>query len=421
MMMTNTYYTPTGSHFTIDPRLSPIPDLSRQAKIQFLTGLDPDILSNPKLWPTQAVRALGTGLVPIATQGKRISRPQIVDSLLHLRMATLSEPVSRLEGLHAALAETTFDESAFLDLITRFQGPELVGLLRQMADSLPWKPISKATTLARSVSNLIKLHYPHSDQQAVLKLWSGEWAPVRAENNLLYQVGLSHTLRNQKPISVQPLLDLLTPDPQSWKAVALAIGVATGRRMCEVLGQSSGFREPDGHSVIFYGQAKTRGLNRVGPYRIPTLIPGSEVLRLRALLDYKLCPTGLVNHRYHCPLGHDLPKNLRAALTTAGVPYFKALRDAWATMLLLYRPEGYSSEGFLSLLLGHKVTDSTTARSYLKYYIPQADIPAVLSLLPNWEPSFIRELAEARPNWELHRQTDAADSAFGPSEAILAG
>lgn len=183
----------------------------------------------------------------------------------------------------------------------------------------------------------------------------------------------------QRPLDPKAMLHTMDVLLASERPLSVGVGLclATGRRTVEVF-KTGKFSKPEGPSVLFGGQVKTRGRpgTRFSPYRIPTLVDGErivelvEVLRERwqfksedSHLDFTRCLSNPISGEVKREFGLDWqPHDLRAA---------------WACLAYhLFAPKGVSQVVYFSKVLGHRLLggdseagDMDVPLSYMAFYI----------------------------------------------------
>jgi integrase len=88
---------------------------------------------------------------------------------------------------------------------------------------------------------------------------------------------------------------LLTKKESTWADLAVGLGVATGRRISELLGARTTFAQKTDYSVLFTGQLKQQ--REMLTFEIPTLCPAASVVEAWKRLRFMLGPVYLSPRR----------------------------------------------------------------------------------------------------------------------------
>lgn len=206
-----------------------------------------------------------------------------------------------------------------------------------------------------------------------------------------YRATLVAQQQDLRPIDPDEILDiaetvLREADTRPVFQVAAALIPVTGRRPYEIgcranfypgRARSNFFAYAKGYTVIFSGQAKTRGAKnaQTGPYEIPVLLDPRLVMNafktMRRRYPFERIKSNVAFNRYvgkeinsaARQLFHDATQH-RLSLTA------KSLRDVYlAIALRWYRPESVTDNAFGARILGHAELDTQTVQAYRKMYI----------------------------------------------------
>jgi hypothetical protein len=245
------------------------------------------------------------------------------------------------------------------------------------------KSLFADSTIARThTPELIKWLQTHPDLApeyvaAFKKLWYEVVRPINTELNINYKQAV-HT-RNQArvPIAIEPLqelaLEVLTaPEANSWKRLAYALALSTGRRMAEVLGSHSSYVAHSPQELLFTGQLKQkREEDERGTFVIPTFVDSALVVRGFEAIASKLVEPTLVNARYSKALSSELDASFSKRLKAAGIKQFKDTRafySAYHQWAFSRRRElsGITLDRYLTAIMGQSPM-STDFQSYQQF------------------------------------------------------
>jgi hypothetical protein len=191
--------------------------------------------------------------------------------------------------------------------------------------------------------------------------------------NESYKESVVDKVANQVEIDPSALLEhaenvLGNLEKQRYEDVVIAVGIATGRRMAEIMASGT-FEAVDEYTLRFTGIAKARmNQNKASEViMIPSLVPASLVVQaITWLANYRLDDLSKVNQKYAKPLSRALNNTWLslAGDAPAGFFTFKSLRALY--VLIAYERSGKSQDInlFFAKVLGHEPTDLNTANSY---------------------------------------------------------
>jgi hypothetical protein len=207
------------------------------------------------------------------------------------------------------------------------------------------------------------------------------------------------THRSLRVIDPEPLIEtavaLLTS--RAYIDVVAGLALLTGRRPIELL-YTARLTKTRGrsakHSVIFDGQAKTRGAAsaQIGPYPIPVLAEPKLILdafdRLRSRVSFRdleaRFPVSADLHKKIAQrTGKPLADAVRAAYGRDLRPGYtfapKDLRAAYTTIAhARYAPAAISETAYAAEILGHSKDDVVTALSYKRFRL-ESTLPSVVA------------------------------------------
>lgn len=217
------------------------------------------------------------------------------------------------------------------------------------------------------------------------ELRDGYRATVTTAHGQLRPIGMDAFLETAEAVLSQG-------DSQHPMRLAAALLFVTGRRTVELFLAGTFRPSPKRRTLVFDGQAKTRGAAsaQLEPYEIPVLADPRLVLnaiaQLRRRLDEEPEPgrgrprntadprdddataaRKLVNGRYSKVIGTFSAELFRDGDDAYLTP--KDLRAAYATVAYVkYAPATVSMNAYFSRILGHSPLDLITSLSYVKFY-----------------------------------------------------
>lgn len=179
-------------------------------------------------------------------------------------------------------------------------------------------------------------------------------------------------------VSVDGFVDIGTGllDGRSYLDRILGICALTGRRTYEVASTAM-FEVRGPNSLLFTGQAKTRGREGSESYQIPTLASAAKIHRtLATIREDKPDLVDLTSEGFHARCAKDLHRRAQvfAPVFTDNTAKPKDLRPAWAEIVWLLIDERRTGKAlYLSRILGHGDQDLLTAQSYDDFIIVDPD------------------------------------------------
>jgi hypothetical protein len=199
---------------------------------------------------------------------------------------------------------------------------------------------------------------------------------------------LEKTLADQtdlRPIDGEDLTDRAVAllDHRAPLIVAAALMLLTGRRKIEILrtghlsavpaGANVSENAPPEHTLVFDGQAKTRGAvsAQTAPYPIPVLAEPQLVLdafaRLRDTYDCANLTNEQVHNRTSKTLNGYVAQFFSDDAGNAMMP--KDLRAAYATIAWeWFAPPHIAQSAYFARILGHSELDLVTVQAYIDFY-----------------------------------------------------
>jgi hypothetical protein len=317
-----------GVSYERNPKTS---DGKQQKLDQIAANYSPEQL---KRETAPALRLLATGIVT-QTKAKKLELAAILIEATEVRRTQLKlanadlllkrEQVMQLEGLNPAY---------LLSLCTKHEDPQAAvdELFHRM------KSLFADSTIARThTPELIKWLQTHPDLApdyvaAFKKFWYEVVRPINTELNINYKQAVHDRNQARVPIAIEPLQELAVAtlselNRASWKHVAYALALCTGRRMAEVLGNHSSYVVEGPDKLLFTGQLKQkREEDERGSFLIPTFVDSALVVAgFEALQSKQIDPT-LVNSRYSKALSTELDASFKKRLQALGIKQFKDTR-----------------------------------------------------------------------------------------------
>lgn len=149
-----------------------------------------------------------------------------------------------------------------------------------------------------------------------------------------------------------------------WKNIAIALALATGRRPIELF-VTGKFSKPEGNTLLFSGQAKTK-LSDSKPYRIPVLYDVDVIQSaLKTMRTGVSIPAGATHDDVNKLTAGALRDRMQAVFRKQAVEFY-AMRAAYGRLCVqrFYSPKQGTEEHFLASILGHSEDDHATVLHY---------------------------------------------------------
>jgi len=390
-MTSNTATHYSSFEFIINPDLEVNPHVAREEKKKgFRLSVDPTDLSTDKHWTVELLRALATGLIAQQPGGKRLKKAELVEKLTEYWHVIREQEQLRLAEV-VTLGQSV-NKDKLVALIESLSGLELVNAINTMIEMAGYMPSTIVKTVIPDVNHLIRAHYRGDDREFVMKQLLVPHKMTYKEVLDRKNKTISYNSENRRYLNYDKLLSWAievtnTLGDRTWKEIGFALAVLTGRRMCEIFGDTTVFKvspntltDSDGkvwEMVSFFGQAKAdkrakKEADGVLPaFDIPVAI---EADKLVFVFEY-LCkvkpplPPEKVNATYSKVFSTDLPKNLRKVWTETECTMFKDSRDGYGAKLLSLCPYNHTHNKFLGRYMGHSPDDLATSNTYQKLYI----------------------------------------------------
>lgn len=271
--MFNQYFLSDGTNFIIDPQKEPNPIEARKEKIQKLCTFNMlDVAKNP-LWKTDAVRALAVGLVQTTDNGKHSKKAVLIDRLKEFIDA---ERKSKTVALEALIDDGVVDASTidlvFLAVSKNLTPKEISDLIEGHLRKTYTTDVSLVKTGLNRLFKAIERDDRFVNYQSAIAKIKTELKALTVPVNNLHRQEYTEQVKNSQGdlrfIRKAPVMEfaemvLSTPDDYNYIAVGFAVGIATGRRMAEILGDHSTWEAVDEQHLAFTGLLKTKSLNRI--------------------------------------------------------------------------------------------------------------------------------------------------------------
>ena len=162
---------------------------------------------------------------------------------------------------------------------------------------------------------------------------------------------------------VQRAETLLSSKTSTWADLAVGLGVATGRRISELLGYRTKLEQKTNYSVLFTGQLKSRG--DLFTFEIPTLCSTQKVLEawksLRFMLGSEQLDPQIINLRYGRQCKEAANKHFADLVPPRHGDddlYMHLFRAIYATIAVFYFcPPRVNDTLFKAEIQGHRMRD----------------------------------------------------------------
>lgn len=208
---------------------------------------------------------------------------------------------------------------------------------------------------------------------ALMRLDGEDGKTYRDESQEAVKRGMDVETGRREIISVDRFISIGEGflDAGSYLSRILGLCAVTGRRTVEIA-CTARFEKVGSNEVRFYGQAKTRDRNDVGPYVIPTLVSADRVLECLATI--RADKPDLVENPeiFHSRCAKELHVKARAfsECFNVGQAKPKDLRPTYAEIAwLLFDERRTGKPLYFSRILGHGSKDLYTALSYDDFVI----------------------------------------------------
>lgn len=356
--MSNIRYLRDGRSFIVNPLKEPDPPKARKEKIDFLLSLNMmDVAKDSYVWTVADIRALATSLVQtsddvtsdsingkVSKKNKHSSKQTLIE---RLDLFIQKERESRIP----MLAEFEEDKKVSHSLVMELWN----GIEKQLAneflagyivDELKKNYTTKKSLIKTGLYNFFKR--VENDPE-----YGKHEAKIKAIRNVIYKEKLRLDIievntdyrelveiyhEDQKEIKYRPVLEFaetVLSDCEQYKyvAVTFAIGIATGRRMGEILGDTSSWEYLSTDKLRFKGLLKTKGLNKIDTWvEIHTIIDAKLVMLGIEYLqkEGKIIPKDKVNSTYSKEFSTRCPKSVEYLKEQSGLEKFKDTRDFFA-------------------------------------------------------------------------------------------
>ena len=173
---------------------------------------------------------------------------------------------------------------------------------------------------------------------------------------------------------VQRAETLLSSKTSTWADLAVGLGVATGRRISELLGYRTKLEQKTNYSVLFTGQLKSRG--DLFTFEIPTLCSAQKVLEawksLRFMLGSEQLDPQIINLRYGRQCKEAANKHFADLVPPRHGDddlYMHLFRAIYATIAVFYFcPPRVNDTLFKAEIQGHRMIIDTADKKKRRAY-----------------------------------------------------
>jgi hypothetical protein len=164
---------------------------------------------------------------------------------------------------------------------------------------------------------------------------------------------------------------ILEDERSTWKELAVALTIVTGRRMAEVMSSAS-FTIVDQNTLSFSGVVKKKSRGKHDVRSIPCLVDSNLVVSGMKQLEksgQRLEVPDDVNIRYSTILSREVGRWQSECCPDVKVTY-KSFRALYATICYeLFAVQPKYQPKYFSEILGHMENDLTTAGSYQVFHL----------------------------------------------------
>jgi len=205
---------------------------------------------------------------------------------------------------------------------------------------------------------------------------------LMAERKATYQAAVMAENKSLRPFrNTSGYIDMakkLMLSKKSYIRVAIGLCAATGRRPSEIL-ITAKVKKTGEYSAVFSGQLKTKDSElSQDNYDIPLLCPADDVInalaRLRSKRDFSGLPVSpdktlaqVVNRRTAKAQSECVKTYFNTFIDN---PHAYNLRAIYAMLCSeKHKPSDMTQQAYIASILGHSENDSTTAASYLDFYL----------------------------------------------------
>ncbi|MBV8901977.1 MAG: hypothetical protein JOY92_17895 [Verrucomicrobia bacterium] len=230
------------------------------------------------------------------------------------------------------------------------------------------------------VRNAIRRTYgEHHPALEVVRFDEATWLKINAPAHDRVETRNLNTRFLHDPDAIVARAEALLSDKRStWAELAVGLGVATGRRVSELLGASTKLELKTAYSVRFTGQLKRRqdGSGEPFTFEIPTLVRASTVIEAWKRLRLRLGPEALTPRDLNQRFGRQCRQaanrhfaGLIPAREGEDDLYMHLFRAIYATLAVRYYcPPGINPTLYKAEIQGHRMIvdadDPKERRSY---------------------------------------------------------
>jgi len=196
----------------------------------------------------------------------------------------LNRHLGELEGLGSSKRELKAARSWFNGLLEYFQARHLT------------TPKQQKNYLVDTRNEIRKRFGDSHPALGIVNFDEKTWFDINAATHARVEERNENTKPIEKPFEIAGKAEaLLTQKESSWADLAVGLGVATGRRISELLGARTTFAQKTDYSVLFTGQLKQQ--RETLTFEIPTLCPAASVVEAWKRLRFMLGPVYLSPRR----------------------------------------------------------------------------------------------------------------------------
>ena len=368
----NRLFLPDGRSFIIDPaKESPEAWATKKA---FIISIGEHELKHNKMFTSDVVRALATGMIAVKTDGKRKIKSELVKGFEALIKEAREMGALRYEALMATMKDGGYSSDKLNAMLSALSGDALVDAIESTLKSHGY---AASTIVKTYLPDIYKAMAAYGGEGAAdtIRLLKNRFSPITKAVNAEDDAAVATNSHNVRPVYLEPItayLDGIDIETAGWKQLSVFLILATGRRMAEIHGIATAFTFIDSEHVMFAGQLKTKErAEGAEPYAIRTFADASRVVtaweRLCSLRP-PMSPSD-VNKKLSVPLSSEMPKSIKAFYANANITQYKDMRDIYAARMLEYKPVTLTANAFVAGCMGHGADDLSTANTYQKIRI----------------------------------------------------
>ena len=275
----------------------------------------------------------------------------------------LNRHLGELEGLGSSKRELKAARSWFNGLLEYFQARHLT------------TPKQQKNYLVDTRNEIRKRFGDSHPALSIVNFDEKTWFDINAATHARVEERNENTKPIEKPFEIAQRAEaLLTQKESTWADLAVGLGVATGRRISELLGARTTFAQKTNYSVLFTGQLKQQ--RETLTFEIPTLCPAASVVEAWKRLRFMLGAVYLSPRRSNDKYGRECTQAANRHFADLVLPrhgemdlYMHLFRAVYATIAVhFYCPQHINSTLFKAEIQGHRmVADASTKRALRSY------------------------------------------------------